>query len=160
VFVGYNYYQQNLVGLGCKQAATNTAICGVTSYTEDNHVLGYRERWNSLRVGLSGEIPINDLIKVSGDVAWLPISNLTATDNHWLRPDINPMKESGSSRKNYQAEVVASYKVTDHINLGVGVRYWNFQTNGTTQFPTAPATSPIVIKSGRTTIFSQVSYSF
>jgi len=159
-FIGYNHYEQNLRSYGCTQVATNNNVCGTVKFTNDNLTLGENERWNSMRLGLNGEYMITDRLKIMGDIAWLPVSNLTAYDNHWLRADINPMKEIGNSNKNYQLEAVLSYKVTEKVSLGVGARHWHFEASGHTQFPGATSTSPMKFKSDRTTIFTQLSYTF
>jgi outer membrane scaffolding protein for murein synthesis (MipA/OmpV family) len=113
-----------------------------------------------MRLGLNGEYMITDRLKIMGDIAWLPVSNLTAHDNHWLRASINPLKQVGDSSKNYQLEAVLSYKVTEKVSLGVGARHWHFEASGHTQFLGATSTSPMKFKSDRTTIFTQLSYTF
>ena len=159
-FIGYNHYEQNLRSYGCTQVATNNNVCGTVKFTNDNLTLGENERWNSMRLGLNGEYMITDRLKIMGDAAWLPVSNMTSNDNHWLRANINPLKEVGDSSKNYQLEAVLSYKVTEKVSLGVGARHWHFEASGHTQFPGVAATSPMKFKSDRTTIFTQLSYTF
>ena len=159
-FIGYNHYEQKLRAYGCTQIASNNNICGIINFTDDNLTLGENERWNSMRLGLNGEYMINDSLKIMADVAWLPISNLKSFDNHWLRADINPLKQIGDGNKNYQLEAVISYKVTEKISLGVGARHWHFEASGHTQFSTATSTSPMKFKSNRTSVFTQLSYSF
>ena len=160
-FIGYNHYEQNLRAYGCTQVATNAGCrTNPLPYASDNLTGGENERWNSMRLGLSGEYMITDRLKIMGDAAWLPVSNLTAYDNHWLRANINPLKEVGNSSKNYQLEAVLSYKVTEKVSLGVGARHWHFEASGHTQFPGVTSTSPMKFKSDRTTIFTQLSYTF
>lgn len=160
-FIGYNHYEQNLRAYGCTQVATNAGCrTNPPPYTSDNLILGENERWNSMRLGLNGEYMITDRLKIMGDAAWLPVSNMTSNDNHWLRANINPLKQVGDSSKNYQLEAVLSYKVTEKVSLGVGARHWHFEASGHTQFPGVAATSPMKFKSDRTTIFTQLSYTF
>ena len=160
-FIGYNHYEQNLRAYGCTQVATNAGCrTNPPPYASDNLTLGENERWNSMRVGLNGEYMITDRLKIMADAAWLPVSNLTAYDNHWLRSNINPLKEVGDSSKNYQLEAVLSYKVTEKVSLGLGARHWHFEATGHTQFPGVTATSPMKFKSDRTSVFTQLSYSF
>ena len=160
-FIGYNHYEQNLRAYGCTQVATNAGCrTNPPPYASDNLTLGENERWNSMRLGLNGEYMITDRLKIMGDAAWLPVSNMTSNDNHWLRANINPLKQVGDSSKNYQLEAVLSYKVTEKVSLGVGARHWHFEASGHTQFPGVAATSPMKFKSDRTTIFTQLSYTF
>lgn len=159
-FIGYNHYEQNLRAYGCHQLMTNNRVCAPVGYTDDNLILGENEHWHSMRLGVRGEYWINDRLKVIGEAAWLPISRLSASDNHWLRANINPQEETGRSSKNYQLESVLSYKMTDKLSVGFGARYWHFEALGGTQFPNRTTKAPLKFESNRTTLFTQLSYSF
>src|SRR5713101_8962603 len=83
-----------------------------------------RRRHTRLTCDWSSDVCSSDLVKLSG------------FDNHWLRPDINPLPQSGNGW-GYQLEGIVSYDVTQ--NFSVGGRYWYAKTtSGTTQFPLVP----------------------
>lgn len=138
-FVGYSFLRQNITALGCSQIASNPFICGffpipatIQGITQDND-------WQSLRVGLNGEVDVTDRLKLSLDGAWLPVVRLTGTDTHWLRISRFPGDFSGPIPEDghgfgYQLEGVVSYRVTNAITVGVGGRYWHAQTTGFTHF--------------------------
>jgi outer membrane protease len=138
-FVGYNFLRQNITALGCDQIATNPFICGffpipatIKGITQDND-------WQSLRVGLNGQVDVTDRLKLSLDGAWLPVVRLTGTDAHWLRISTLPGDFSGPFPEEgwgwgCQLEAVLSYQVTNAISVGVGGRYWHMQTNGHAHF--------------------------
>lgn len=154
-FLGYNRYEQSLRAYGCHQIATH-ASCLDAPVPNDTMTLGENERWNSVRLGLGGEYVIMDRLKISGDFAWLPLSHMTAYDNHWLRANINPLKQKGKSSKGYQLEAIATYSATKKISFGIGARYWKFDASGyATSF-----NAPMKFNSDRTTVFTQVSYAF
>ena len=84
-FVGYNYLREVVSADGCGQIATNPFICGIFSVPGTIKVITQDNNWNSLRVGLDGEVDITKQLKLSLDGAWLPKVWLNGTDAHWLR---------------------------------------------------------------------------
>ncbi len=138
-FVGYNYLREVVSADGCGQIATNPFICGIFSVPGTIKVITQDNNWNSLRVGLDGEVDITKQLKLSLDGAWLPKVWLNGTDAHWLRISGNPGDFSGPVPEDgtgwgYQLEGVLSYRVTDAITIGVGGRYWHMQTSGNSHF--------------------------
>ena len=159
-FVGYNHYGDTVNAYGCTQVAANPGICVPAGFVPSGELtLSENEHWDSLRLGANVDAMVTDRIKIDLDAAWLPYSAFAATDNHWLRPDINPLTETGSSSAGYQLEGVASYRLTDRVWLGAGARYWSFYTPpGKTQFPGGIPSSPEKFWSNRVTCFLQLSY--
>ena len=96
-FVGYNYYQENKSAYGCTQIANQLSDCvpaipsSVLGITED-------DTWQSLRVGVNGEIMITNQLKLGADVAYLPYVEFNGTDNHLQRipPFISPESGTGN----------------------------------------------------------------
>lgn len=62
-------------------------------------------RWTSLRLGVVGDFALTDRLKLTVEATVLPYAKLDAFDNHWMRPDINPMAENGQG---YGAQLEAS----------------------------------------------------
>jgi opacity protein-like surface antigen len=157
-FVGYNHFYENANAYGCTQVATNPAICGVP-ISGSVLVLSKTENWDSLRVGLNSVVNLSPQWRVTFDGAYLPYVKLSGFDNHWLRPDINPLPQSGNGW-GYQLEGIVSYDVTQNFSVGVGGRYWYAKTtSGTTQFPLVPP-SPTAFTYERYGGFLQASYKF
>ena len=125
-FVGYNYYKENKSAYGCTQIANPLSDCAPAI---PSSVLGITENdtWQSLRVGVNGDIMITDRFKLGADVAYLPYVEFNGTDDHLLRvpPFISP--ESGTGR-GLQLESILSYLITDQFSVGVGGRYWAMWT--------------------------------
>jgi hypothetical protein len=138
-FVGYNYLHEVVSARGCGQVGSNPLICGIFPIPATIKVITQDNNWNSLRVGLNGEVDVTKRLALNVDAAWLPRVWLRGTDAHWLRISslpgdfIGPIPEDGSGW-GYQLESVLSYRVTDAITVGVGGRYWHSQTNGITHF--------------------------
>jgi hypothetical protein len=138
-FVGYNYMREVVSAQGCGQIATNPFICGFFPVPNQFTVITQDNTWNSLRVGLNGEVDLTNRFKLGVDAAWLPMVWLGGSDSHWLRIGPFPGDFTGEVPEDgkgwgYQLEAVLSYRVTDAINVGVGGRYWHMQSSGFTHF--------------------------
>lgn len=158
-FIGYHYLYEKYNGYGCTQTAGNPAVC-VPTIPTSVLVLSETARWHSLRVGLVGDAKLTDRLKLTAEAAFVPYTRLDAFDNHWLRPDINPLAESGQGW-GVQLEGVLSYQMTKAWSVGLGGRYWYLKTTSAhTQFPGIGLPSPMEFKSERWGAFVQTSYSF
>lgn len=158
-FLGYNRFYENVNAYGCTQVAGNPFVCGGVPISASVLVLSKTETWDSLRVGLNSVINLAPQWRLTLDGAYLPVVHLDGFDNHWLRPDINPLPQSGDGW-GYQLEGIVSYDVTQNFNVGAGGRYWYARTNnGITQFPGVPP-SPTTFAYERYGGFVQASYKF
>ncbi len=102
---------------------------------------------------------LTDRLVLAVDAAYLPYVWFDGYDNHWFRPEINPLPQI-AHRKNYgvQLEAVLSYLVTDRLSIGVGGRYWFMQAQGETMFPGQDVASPEHYMTQRYGVFVQTSY--
>jgi hypothetical protein len=101
---------------------------------------------------------VTDRLKLSADAAWLPWISYGGYDNHWARPDINPMKDrDGKGNNGWQLQAVASYRVTDRMSVGMGVRHMEMRAKGNVVFP-GNVPSATKLSTQRTTFFLQASY--
>jgi len=158
-FAGYNYYTDNKSAFGCTQIANGLSDC-VPPIA--NSILGITEndKWQSLRVGVAGELMVFDRLKLSGDLAYLPYVRFDGTDNHILRTIVSP--ESGTGR-GVQLEAILSYFVSQELSLGAGARYWAMWTSNDaiTNFGGAPCPcQTLPAKTERYGGFLQASYRF
>lgn len=160
-FIGYGYYSQHLNAYGCEQVAGSVVCAPAGSINPSALALSETEKWNALRLGLTGNVMLTDRLNLSGEIAWLPYASLSAKDNHWFRSDINPMDEKGHGSKGYQLESTLSYAVNRQWRVGGGVRYLYLQAEGSTQFPfPGYPRSPEYFESSRFNAYCQASYSF
>jgi opacity protein-like surface antigen len=158
-FVGYNYYNENKSAYGCTQIANQLSDCVPPI---DSSVLGITENdtWNSLRVGVSGDIMVTDRFKLGADVAYLPFVQFNGTDDHLQRvpPFISPESGTGIG---LQLESILSYLVTDQLSVGIGGRYWAMWTtkDAITEFAGAPCPcQTLPVKTDRLGVFVQLDY--
>jgi hypothetical protein len=77
-FVGYNYYNENKSASGCTQIANQLSDC-VPPIDSSVLVITENDTWNSLRVGISGDIMVTDRFKLGADVAYLPFVQFNGT---------------------------------------------------------------------------------
>jgi len=137
-FVGWFYEHELVNAYGCAQTAGNPGVCEPAVPTS---VLGITEdaEWNAIRLGVAADYTWNRF-KLSADAAWLPWVTLASTDSHWLRMQpiagnfIGPIPEDGNGNLGIQIEAVVSYLVTQDFGVGVGARYWRFDTRGNAHF--------------------------
>ncbi|HEY2533182.1 MAG TPA: outer membrane beta-barrel protein [Xanthobacteraceae bacterium] len=174
-FVGYNYYREKLNADGCTQTATNPA-CGGAGVPNSIQVISNDAQWNSVRLGLNGQIAVTDRLTLSADAAWLPYTKLDDTDTHWLRINApgpaaggngltGPIAQNGTAHDGYQLETILSYMVTPSFSVGVGGRYWHMDTtSGTANFTdvgvAAAIPEPIKYTTDRYGGFIQGSFKF
>jgi hypothetical protein len=134
-FVGYNYLNQQLNAFGCTQTGANAGIC-VPSISDSVKVISQSNTWQSVRVGINGDMKLDDRWSINGDAAILPYVTLSGADTHWLRipGDFSgPIPEDGTGW-GAQIQAMLDYKVNDQLSLGVGGRYWHMQTVGNAHF--------------------------
>jgi outer membrane protease len=137
-FIGYFYQHEIVNAFGCTQTAGNPDICAPAI---PGAVLGITEdaTWHAVRLGVASDVTWNRF-KLSVDAAWLPWVTLAASDAHWLRMQpiagnfIGPTPEDGNGFTGVQLEAIVTYLVTDHFSVGVGGRYWRFDTRGNAHF--------------------------
>ena len=160
-FIGYHYYNQLENGFGCSQIAGNPSICAPAPLALSQLVITETEAWHSVRLGLAGEVTVlGDRLKLSGEAAYLPYVLFDGSDNHWLRPDINPLPEQGQGT-GVQLEALLSYCITNQFSIGVGGRYWYMQApTGTAQFSGGVPASPETFRTERYGAFAQAAYKF
>ncbi|MGP0093353.1 MAG: hypothetical protein ACLPKB_25945 [Xanthobacteraceae bacterium] len=172
-FVGYHYYHETVNAYGCIQLAANPNICAppfaipnsTLAITQDN-------TWNSLRIGVTGEVMLTRTVKLTGDAAWLPYTSLTSADTHWLRLGSSigdfagPTPETGEGN-GVQLEAILTYLVSNNLSIGMGARYWYMQVpNGLDHFEQSAvpvgAFAPQVAKfeTTRYGMFAQLAYQF
>ena len=161
-FVGYHYLHQRMKAFGCAQTAGNAGICGAP-IPDSVAVIVEDDTWQAVRVGINADLPIAAGWRLNLEGAYLPYVWFNGTDNHLLRPDLPvPTSEDGHGW-GYQLEALLSYQLTDAISLGVGGRYWHFQSQGSAHFEQIfvnGVAQPLDFKANLYGVFLQGSYRF
>jgi outer membrane protease len=160
-FVGYNRYNYTMDAGGCVQIANPNSDCvdGNTKPTSHTSITE-QGTWDSLRIGSSAEVMLFDRWKLTGDVAYVPYTKFSGTDNHLDRVPLLIIDESGHGR-GVQAEAFLSYLVTDQFSVGVGGRYWAlWTTSGSDAFNGVPISRNDTYRVDRLGVTFQASYKF
>jgi opacity protein-like surface antigen len=130
VYVGYNYYKEEMGAHGCQQTANPIGPCSAAEggpiASTGHAIITQDARWQSLRLGAATEFYLAPRFKVSADAAYLPYVVVDAVDHHFLGntpavASVNPLTGYG---KGAQLEAMLAYDLTPNISLGVGARYW------------------------------------
>ena len=158
-FIGYNRYSYTMNGGGCVQIANPNSDCvGANAFPTSQAVIIEGDTWNSWRIGSSAEVMLFDRWKLTGDVAYVPYTKFTGTDQHLLRSLV--IDQSGHGR-GVQAEAFLSYLFTDQFSAGVGGRYWAlWTTSGSDAFNGVPIPRNDTYRADRLGVTFQASYKF
>ena len=138
-FVGYNNFHERMNTFGLSQVGYSyePAISTIFDTLDEN------TSWNSLRVGLGGEVTLLPGVRASLEGAWLR-TWFYASDYHNLRSDIRGIAETGSGQ-GAQVEGILNYDLTPKFSIGIGGRYWimNAQSKAHWEQTVAALSSPI-----------------
>lgn len=129
-FVGYHYWQEQVDNFGCTQTA-NGPIC-VSPIADSVNTLNNSAVWNSLRLGVNGEVHWNTSWSLETDLAYIH-SSLNEYDFHNLRPAIRGLLDTGTGN-GFQLDAILNYSFTDELSIGIGGRWWYLVTNGWAHF--------------------------
>jgi opacity protein-like surface antigen len=129
-FAGYFFFNQDMNGFGCHPLANINCIPNVPS--DGSAIINENDKWQAMRIGVSGETQLINRLRLSGDVAYLPVVNFSGVDTHFFGntgqiASTNP--ESANKGAGVQIEAMLSYFVTSQFSVGLGGRYWALWTN-------------------------------
>jgi len=162
-FIGYNYYREKEDAYGCVQIANPFSDC-VPAIPSSVLTISENDTWNSLRVGVNGEVTLLPSVKLSADVAYLPFTQFNGVDIHWQRTDVtNQTSPESGKGSGVQFETMLSYYITPAFNVGVGGRYWAMWTSSdsyTNIFSTNCPCQTEPVKTERFGLLVQADYKF
>ena len=128
-FIGYNYYLDKKEAYGCSQIANSFSDC-VPAFPSNELGISENDTWNSLRVGVNGDVALLPGLRLNTDAAFLPYTQLRGVDTHWQRTDVANQNSTETGRgMGVQLEAILSYYFTPAFNVGVGGRYWAMWTS-------------------------------
>jgi hypothetical protein len=127
-FAGWHYWHERADAYGCTQVAGNPFICaGATALPTSVLVVTEEDKWNALRIGAVADLWLTPALKLTLDAAYARVWQ-KATDTHHFTLGPDPSNGQGNG---LQLEGILNYQITDIFNVGVGGRWWHFQTNAT-----------------------------
>jgi len=154
-FMGVGTLLERYAAFGCEQLAGGSSCAG--GIPEIVPAITQTSIWGTLRVGVIGEVGLTDRLWFRGEATAIPVAFFGGEDNHWLRPDINPLPLLGRGY-GFELEAALTYEVNDGFSIGVGARLSQFIAHGTAYFPGIE--EPQTTTSRRTGVFLQMSHTF
>ena len=142
-FIGYNYYAQDINTYGCTQLAADIS-CLVGSTAPNFLIIANDSRFNSMRLGLSAQFRLTERLNFTAEAAYMPWVTVNGHDDHVARQLQIPF--SSSAGDGVMLEGILGYDVTDAWNVGIGARYWAWNTQTgieTFNFLTNPAANAL-----------------
>jgi hypothetical protein len=165
-FLGYNYSHQLVNSFGCIQTASYFAECGTSPVSTSILSITDEFNWNAIRLGFNGQWRFWGGFAFDLDFAWLPHAWLDASDTHWLRSFTVP--EGGvNSFASVQIDALLRYQFVNGLSVGIGARYWKFDTayaqaffNDSNVLPSTPFPQVISLHSEQWGPLFELRYSF
>lgn len=128
-FVGYHHWIETVDARGCTQIGSNPFICA-PALDPTLKVITEEDKWKTFRAGAVANVQLLDRLtwQVEAALTW---SAHQAVDTHYFTFGSDPASGNGNG---FQAETIFNYQLTDHFNLGVGGRWWHFNTTAVDSF--------------------------
>jgi hypothetical protein len=128
-FVGYHRWLETVDAKGCSQVGGNPFICA-PALDPTLKVITEQDRWDTLRAGFTAGGKVTDRLSWQGEFAYAWTSQ-QALDTHYFTFGSDPASGHGTG---FQAEALLYYQLTDRFNVGIGGRWWHFNTNAVDSF--------------------------
>ena len=162
-FVGYNYYRDKKDAYSCVQIANAFSDC-VPAIPDNQLGISENDTWNSLRVGVNGDVMLLPGLRLNADAAVLPYTQFSGVDTHCLRTDVSNQNSTETGHGiGVQLDAILSYYITPAFNVGAGGRYWAMWTNDnayTNAFGTPCPCQTLPAKTERYGLLVQADYKF
>lgn len=155
VFAGAGTLLERYAAYGCEQLAGG-ASCA-TPIPDFLPVLTQTTIWGTLRLGVIAEVGLTERLWLRGEATAMPLAFMASEDNHWFRPDINPLPLL-SRGYGFELQATLSYEVSETFSIGIGARFGQLVAHGTAYFPGIE--EPQTTTSRRTGVFLQMSHTF
>jgi len=162
-FIGYNYYRDKKDAYGCTQIANSFSDC-VPAFSSNQLGISENDTWNSLRVGVNGDVVLLPGLRLNTDAAVLPYTQFNGVDTHWLRTDVSNQTSTETGHGiGVQIDAILSYYFTPAFSVGAGGRYWAMWTSDnayTNIFGTLCPCQTLPAKTERYGVLVQADYKF
>jgi hypothetical protein len=126
-FVGYHYWHERADAYGCSQIAGSGICAGAAMLPTSIKVITEDDKWNALRIGVVADLWLTQVLRLTTDVAYARIWQ-NALDTHYFTIGSDPSSGKGNG---VHAEIVLNYQLTELFNVGVGGRWWHYNTDAT-----------------------------
>lgn len=129
-FVGYHYWRETVDAKGCAQIGGGNVCAPGDTLPTSVTVITEKDTWNALRLGAVVDVWFTRDIKLTAEAAYARVWQ-DALDIHYFTFGPDPASGDGNG---VHLEAVLSYQVTPLFNVGVGGRWWHYETEATDAF--------------------------
>jgi len=132
VYGGIQRWEEEYVATGVTQTVcTIAALCGPQGLSgfAGQRVISNNVQWNSIFIGVDGNVKISDRVTLAGNFAFTPYANLDNRDVHHLRSDLaqSPSFSMEGSGTGFNLDLDAQIRFSKQLKFTAGVRYWRLR---------------------------------
>jgi len=126
LFAGFQQWSEQVDAFGLRVSVGNSPNLPESTRVITNDVL-----WRSLRVGIAGTAMVTSKLRVLADLAYVPYSDISNEDSHYLRADLGPVPNVITTGRGagVQLDLELRHRVYRSTELGIGVRYWRLRAS-------------------------------
>ncbi len=150
-FAGFHYWRESATARGCVQIGGGNVCDPGNEIAPSVAVISEEDKWTALRLGGVADVYLTPRLTLTVDAAYARVSQ-KAVDTHYFT--FGAMSSSGKGH-GFELESVVNYKLTQAFNLGVGGRWWHYETS-----LNDPNSQLLKYKTDRYGVFVQGSYKF
>ena len=123
-FAGVHYWREKSTGYGCDQIGGGNVCDAGNQIAKSVAVISEESKWTALRLGAVTDFYLSQDLKLTVDAAYARVRQ-KAIDIHFFTLGETPSSGDGHG---VELEGLVSYQLTKSFNVGVGGRWWHYET--------------------------------
>lgn len=123
-FAGVHYWREKTTARGCDQIGGGNVCDAGNQIPKSVLVISEESKWTALRLGAVADFYLTQDLKLTVDAAYARVRQ-KAVDIHYFTLGVTPSDGWGHG---FELESLISYQVTQSFNIGVGGRWWHYET--------------------------------
>ncbi|MDH3377694.1 MAG: hypothetical protein OEQ39_12150 [Gammaproteobacteria bacterium] len=132
IYGGLQQWKEEYVATGVTQTVCTIAtLCGPQGFSgfAGQRVISNNVQWNSVYIGVDGNVKINDRVTLAGNFAFTPFASLDNRDDHHLRSDLaqSPSFSMDGTGAGFNLDLDAQIRFSKQLKFTAGVRYWKLR---------------------------------
>lgn len=124
-FAGIHYWREKQKAFGCEQIGGGNVCDAGNTIPNSVNVITEEDKWTALRLGAVADFYLNRDLTLTIDAAYARVRQ-NAVDIHFFTLGATPSNGWGHG---LELEALISYQLTNTFNVGVGGRWWHYQTS-------------------------------
>lgn len=124
-FAGIHYWRETAVARGCVQIGGGNVCDAGNEIANTITVIQEEDKWTAYRFGGVVDYWMTQRLKLTVDAAYVRVYQ-RAVDTHFFTLGVTPAYGKGNG---VELEALVSYDITQSFNIGVGGRWWHYETD-------------------------------